>query len=302
MLLSPLVLRFMLAITFAWAGWGKLAGEMLVSGEDAAILGNLGMIKPTTPPLPAPNTAPSQPLPVPGSPRGEASGTESLAGSALTPTGSLVPILSMSMGTTLAQSAPAAPAAAPRPYSADDFIIPVPVPRMYGIALRVVKASRAPMFSPGGSATAPSGAALSTGRAAWPGFLGTGVWPKAQAQAVMLTELICAALLVLGLFTRPAALALAGVMLGALWLDQIGPQFQVYNTSYVIIPNFSTFDVRAWAPIMWQFSLLASALALALAGGGGLSLDRALAARASAEAARAASTSRAPADRRGAGA
>jgi uncharacterized membrane protein YphA (DoxX/SURF4 family) len=110
----------------------------------------------------------------------------------------------------------------------------------------------------------------------WPGFLGSGNWPRYFAVAVVVAELAGGILVAIGLLTRLAAFMLAGVMLGAIWLDQIGPAMQAGKTVLLLLPAHDPWDVAAWRPLLWQFSLLCSAAALMLLGAGAPSLDRAL--------------------------
>src|SRR5690606_33209558 len=51
---APLLLRVALAITFIWAGLGKVAATMPVSGQAAATLANMGVSIPNAPVLPTP--------------------------------------------------------------------------------------------------------------------------------------------------------------------------------------------------------------------------------------------------------
>jgi hypothetical protein len=65
-------------------------------------------------------------------------------------------------------------------------------------------------------------------------------------------------------------------MANAIWLDQIGPALQSGQTHFGFLPGYPGFDVNAWRPLMWQFTLLMAAFALACTGSGALSLDRML--------------------------
>ena len=82
-----------------------------------------------------------------------------------------------------------------------------------------------------------------------------------------------------GLLTRVAAFCIAGVMLGAIWLTEVGPAVQSGNALFFILPaNRETFG-GDWNTLIIQCSMLAMALNLVFAGAGGLSMDRAIAGR-----------------------
>ena len=65
-------------------------------------------------------------------------------------------------------------------------------------------------------------------------------------------------------------------MLGAIWLTTIGPAIQSGNAALGFLPNNDTFDIAAWTPVFFQFTVLMSALALLFVGPGMLSFDRLL--------------------------
>lgn len=110
-------------------------------------------------------------------------------------------------------------------------------------------------------------------RAIWPGFLGTPSVAKAQAIALMVVEALGGALILVGLLTRVSGLALAGAMLGAMWLDQLGPAFQAGKTVLGFIPERPIWDTGAWRTLFWQACLLAMSVGLVLLGAGRLSMD-----------------------------
>lgn len=235
-------LRLVIGVTFLWAGFGKLQANIPVKGEDAAVLANLGVIERTPPPPPA--DGPRNEIPSPMGAAPSSGGPFVLAQDAPKPTSVTAP--------------------APR-YTADDFADPVEVKRMWGIALRVHHSAHPPMRQDGSSATAT-----------WPKFIGEGLWPKYLAISVVCVEVICGAAVLFGLLTRISAFLLAGVMIGAIWLDQCTPAMQAGKTVLFILPDHGMWDVAAWRPLLWQLSLLASCLALSLLGAGVMSFDRAV--------------------------
>lgn len=113
----------------------------------------------------------------------------------------------------------------------------------------------------------------------WPAQLAQGKWPVSLAYAVAATELIAGLLMIFGLFTRLGALGLVGVMLGAIWLTQIGPAIQSGNTQFGFLPDWGAFQTNSvgesvWFTLLFQCSLLASAAAVVLLGAGAVSIDR----------------------------
>ncbi|MEZ6319373.1 MAG: DoxX family protein [Phycisphaerales bacterium] len=126
-----------------------------------------------------------------------------------------------------------------------------------------------------GAANPPLDAESNQPEPFWPQALAKKPWPYALAWAVTLTELIGGVLLLVGLFTRLSALAISGVMLGAMWLTQIGPAIQSGHTILGFLPDYPRFD-PGWMTLMWQFSLFAASFAVFLLGSGVIGIDRAL--------------------------
>lgn len=246
---APVFLRAALAITFLWAGLGKIFATFPVKGEPAAVLANMGILTPNVAPPPAPPSDPAQPIPTPGASNA--------------PTNSGSPIAAGPGLLTLAQTAPVT--SGPAQFTADDFGEPVTVRRLWGIALRIHTAAH-PSAKADGSA----------GSSTWPKALASGLWPKYLALAVLLAEIGAGLAVAFGLFTRVSGLSLAGVMLGAIWLDQCTPAIQSANTLLFVLPNHDLWSVEGWRPLLWQFSLFSSAIALALIGPGVMSADRAI--------------------------
>ena len=108
----------------------------------------------------------------------------------------------------------------------------------------------------------------------WPPKVDTRPWPVVCAWAVAFIQALGGASLLVGLFTRFFAFFISWVMLGALWLTQIGPAIQSGNTLLGFLPAHASFDEAAWMPLGWIVCLLAMAIALTCAGSGGMSLDR----------------------------
>ncbi|KAA0217408.1 MAG: DoxX family protein [Leptolyngbya sp. PLA3] len=220
--LSPFILRLVLAITFVWAGAGKLLPVHQFTPDQAAALANMGAIE-------APASAPVNPAPQAG--------------------------------------LPAVTDAAPK-YLPEQFPEGVQARRVLGLALMLDHAAH-PGFTDDGVEPRPI----------WPPDLAAGKRPVYLAYAVAITELVGGMALLLGLFTRLGVLGLVFVMLGAIWLDQIGPAVQSGNALFGFLPPHGAFDVDAqgkpvWMPLLWQLSLLGASSAVFFLGAGGLSLDR----------------------------
>jgi len=159
-----------------------------------------------------------------------------------------------------------APAPAPAPaFTAADFPQGADVRKVVLLALVMDRAANPPLD-----------AESNQPEPFWPGALAGKPWPNVLAWSVALTELIGGVLMLVGLFTRLGALGLASVMVGAMWLTQIGPAMQSGDTVLGFLPNYPAFDPGAWMPLMWQFSLLAASLAVFLLGSGAIGIDRAL--------------------------
>lgn len=277
--LSPLPLRVALAATFIWVGLGKIMAYESVSGVDAADLATMGILpggggaapalEPSRPQTPAPTEPPATTTPASPQSPGTQPSTTPTTPPTTTPTAPSAPPPALPKGKTSSLDSPITPearvlltsqSAPPTTGSATS------VRRMYpGIALRVYRAAG------NGLEHAASGA---NHMASWPGALGSGNWPKYQAWAVSLIELIGGIFLLVGLATRFASMLLVGVMLGAVWLTQIGPAIASGQTTLGFLPNHNAYDVQAWMPFFWQLALLGGCLSLLLAGPGSLSLDR----------------------------
>mgnify|MGYP005838202843 CR=1 FL=1 len=254
--LAPLLLRLALGVTFLWAGMGKLFAEFEVSGARAARLANWGALE--RPPAPPPEVVPPAVVPPGGIPT--PSGTA--------PNGRPVPrepLPPAEPGTGRIR-----PVYAQTDYTAADFPSPVRTRRVNGIALMLHQAANP---APREDGTTPM--------ALWPAFAAGGRMPVYLAWAVAITELAGGGMLILGLFTRLAALGIAGTMLGAVWLTEIGPAIQSGKTILGVLPARADLYAIALAPdgyvtLLWQAALLAGALAIVLLGSGALAIDNAM--------------------------
>jgi uncharacterized membrane protein YphA (DoxX/SURF4 family) len=154
----------------------------------------------------------------------------------------------------------------PALYTVDDFGTPVQARRAMGLAL-LIHSSAFPKANADGTPK----------RRLWPEALAGGRAPVVLAWMVTLTELSAGVFLVLGLLTRVWALGLIAVMLGAIWLTEVGPAVQAGATGFLgLLPDRPSFSVEAWRNLLWQFALLMSSVALLMAGPGGLAVDGAL--------------------------
>jgi uncharacterized membrane protein YphA (DoxX/SURF4 family) len=293
-MLAPLVLRLVLGTTFLWAGLSKLEATMPVKGEQAALLANLGVDRvrakappgPTTPPAPpAPESKPeagsepkadptsvpaTQPIPQPAPspdpspvPEQQPSSPGPAPGSD-TPRAHEVGLLTLAQVTAPGVGTPPARVA----YAPSEFPDEIEVPRVYGLAILLHRSAFPPVVRREGEAPSPPPDAI------WPKSLGRGSWPVRLAWTVALTEVVGGAFLILGLFTRVSAAAVAGTMLGAMWLTELGPAWQSGKTVLGILPDRDLFAIELWRAFFWQLSLLASGVGVALLGCGALGLDR----------------------------
>jgi len=166
------------------------------------------------------------------------------------------PIL-RAMGASLIVPAPAAaahgnptPEAQPR------------VRKLYGVSLRVYRSAYPDPLEGGGKV-----------RATWPPDLATGGWPRYLGWASALVEALGGFCLLIGLATRLWAIGLAFVMIGAMWLSQLGPAVQSGETVLGIIPAYTLSEPAEWRILWLQFALLMSSASLLFLGPGRLSLD-----------------------------
>lgn len=273
--LAPLCLRFVLAATFLWAGFAKVAYRTTVDQpRDLAKLVEWGVVSPQSASVPGeamPNpeapvvTPPPVVAPPVVTPPAEDSTPEADPGvqtppeepatdepAADEPTEDIQPEEGGAM--------PVSQAGAP-PASAD-------VKRVIELAL-LIERSANPGVSDEGQPLNPI----------WPKALAKGNTPVVMAWVAAILELVCGAAMLVGFFTRLAALPLAGTMLAAMWLTQIGPAVQQGTALFGFLPP-GPFEMGpggyAYTALLWQFSLLMSSLAMVFLGAGFLSVDRLL--------------------------
>lgn len=270
---GPVFLRLALGVVFIWAGLGKIAARMPVSGQDAAILANLGVLKPAHPPgsgageAPG-HTPPASPEPaVPGEPGGVPAPDRPLPDEAPASPPASPPDAGPSGGLdggTIDRARILLVTQAGAAYTPEDFPAgaPISVRRVHGITLMLARAGNPVPADPGGHV-----------RRLIPARFGSGAWPETLAWAAAVTELAGGVLALAGLFTRVAALLLAWTMVVAAWLTQIGPAIQSGTAVLGFLPAHPAYD-PAWTTPLFQLTLLCAGLALALLGPGGASLDR----------------------------
>lgn len=235
---ATLPLRLAIGLTFVWAGAGKWLGEVEMPASSRPALVECGAIADKAP------------------------GLESAAANPL----------NSQDGATVIGPSPASPPSAPVSEE------PVTVRRLWGLALKIHAAGQPPKrpseaFSITPGLNQPIDPSPTPGPF-WPGWLSSPRMAGVQAWSVMIVEIVAGFLVLVGLLTRPAALVLCGTMLGALWLDQLGPAIGSGQTRWGFLPSYPAFDPKAWMPILWQLALSCSCLALALLPRGPLSADR----------------------------
>lgn len=263
---TPLLLRLSVAATFLWAGYGKLAYNDPMSGDDAATLANLGVITgPST--LTAPKeaeptrTAPTDPEPpAPETPPKEEPATPSVRGGE--PTLPIVALVALADEQPTEVIAPATTAPQRPAYVAADFPNAVMVPRLYRIAL-ILHAAAHP---------------ADPAKQLWPAQLSEPRTIRTLAWIAAITEVAGGAMILFGFLTRLAAMALAGNMVVAMVLTTIGPAALSGDGFLGFLPQPRMAEPDAWGPawtgMLFQFALLMMSMGLVLSGSGGLSLDR----------------------------
>ncbi len=295
--LPALCLRLLLASLFIWAGLAKIITTVPVGPEQAAALDSLGVPVQAAEPAPAEIAVPALPDPDDAEPpaapvESPATGTttEPAPASALpdpqtdadaNPTDGTLLLTAWAQDDAPPDAQPAESPAEPnaeetteetdaqRPrtglVTAADYPEGGTVRMVETLALLIDSAANPPLDEQSNRADP-----------IWPDAIGSGPWPRVLAWAVAITEVTAGLFILIGLLTRLSALSLFGVMLGAMWLTEIGPAMQQSATTLGFLPDHALHDFGAWRPLWMQFSLAMSALALMFLGAGPVSLDRAI--------------------------
>lgn len=259
--IPPIFLRIALAIIFLQAGLGKVLTTSQVQGEGAAALANMGLAIPpsTAPAAPRAPATPAPAIPAPATPNAapvidgedepviEGDGEGEVQGSL---PGAGVP----SIVRVQSASGPL--------YVPSDFPEPVEVRSLYNLALMINTAANPPVAEDG---TVPP--------PIWPAWASTGPWPIVLAWTASITELLAGLFLLIGFLTRISGLAVAWIMLVAIWLTQCGPAMQGGTAFLGFLPTHGLLDGMAWQKFMYQFLILCAGLALVFGGSGALALD-----------------------------
>jgi uncharacterized membrane protein YphA (DoxX/SURF4 family) len=265
---APVLLRFALGAVFVYAGAGKLFYDMPLSGPGAARLVVLGLAEaPEAKPPDAPTdptaadvSEAADPAPAPG------------PGDATAPPPGL-------------EGPPVGPVDLPPPQNLGR-VDPADGGTKPNVTVELPKESAAELEFDGeitvsrrlGLVLAMDGAAA---RGHWPAALATAPALDGLAWAAALTEFIGGWLVLLGLLTRIWSIGLAGTMVVAMWLTQIGPALAAEGGAFLgFLPPLEIADparwTTAWQTLFYQLTLMCAAGALALLGAGALSLDGAL--------------------------
>jgi uncharacterized membrane protein YphA (DoxX/SURF4 family) len=140
--------------------------------------------------------------------------------------------------------------------------VPPRVRKLYNVSLRVHRSANPPLLDGGGKV-----------RPTWPPDLAAGGWPRYLGWGTALVEFIGGACLLAGLATRLWSVGLIAVMVGAMWLTQLGPAMQRGETILAVLPAYTFSEPAEWRILWLQFALLMSSAALLFLGSGRLALD-----------------------------
>lgn len=272
--LPSLLLRLVLAITFLWAGTGKIIGTTTTQGDNAARLANLGVtfLADTPAEQDAESDLPDEPVnPLPESESDVQEQLDDLESQ--TPTDEDPEATQEStndnaperrvMNTQEPVFVHVVQSTAPAVGS--DYPDPVRIKNVYKITLLLDHAT-----SPG--LTEDSQPITPT----MPTWMGSGKMPVYAAWATAITELSAGLFLLIGLFTRISALSLTIVMLVAIWTTNIGPAaLQSTDALLGFIPHTADpWNPASYSILLWQFAIIMMSLSVFLLGAGPLSMDR----------------------------
>ncbi len=296
---TPVFLRVALGVTFIWAGLGKVMERFEVEDRQTAealvAAGALdvdrarlrGLIPPATPEdeTPVERETPADPAPPASDPGtdpdqdpGEDEGATEPPASADPPNGASGPEAGPEGGPNAK-----APAHGHSIRLASDPDDTIEMLRVYGLSMLIVSISETREVTEEDLARYK----LSDERKAElagkqqrfplvPEALGNKPWPVALAWAAAITEIVAGIFLLIGFITRLSALGVVAVMLGAIWMTEIGPAMQAGATMIGFLPAYELFASEAWKTLLWQLALLMMGLGVAFSGAGALSLDRVL--------------------------
>ncbi len=270
--LTPLCLRLPLALIFIWAGLSKIITESQVTPDQALVLQAHGVAIPNAPTPPAPAQTPPPAHDEPGDDVPETLAPDPTSD---TPTAPL-PDPEADPADTIEDAVEdadtpdpqTAQSNTPRIILVQDGADADPdtytVRSVYQLVL-VMDQRANPESRKDGSPATPT----------WPQALAKEPWTKVLAWAVALTEVFAGFFLLIGLITRLSALALSGVMLGAIWLTTIGVAIESGNTFLGFLPN-EPYLSFFWKDPFFQLIVLMGCMALFFSGSGTLALDRAI--------------------------
>lgn len=267
--LTPLVLRIALGVVFVWAGYAKVWHKDQVTGDVAVAFAQAGMITADDTAAIPTNASESPDEPLPETSDADATDDGSVeegaeeAAEAVEEGAEEASEAIEEAAEEVAQATEEAVEALDESVSERarfaatlDTTKTYEVRRLEGLAI-------------------PMQAAID--RDQWPTFLSSTGAMKGMAWAAAITELLCGAMILIGLLTRLSALGLAGVMLGALWMTQIGPAIAAGNAYLGFLPDPQLDNAaewtKAWKDLLFQFTLLMTAVGVFFAGAGKLSID-----------------------------
>ncbi len=241
---APIFLRLALGLIFLWAGFGKVMVTQHFEPEDAAILGNYHIVTPGS-------SAPVEPV-------------------AWRPQDGVVdrtppPALDEDDPADIRYNQQHDPNGPVGEFGAGDFPNGTNALALHNVTLLLHRGIY-PGTAEDGTARMPLWFDADATKPFDP-------WPVYMAWAVAVTEIISGGFLILGLLTRVGGAGILGVMLGAMWLTQIGPAIQSGETLIGFLPKHELF-AYAWKDLFFQLLCAAGGLALFCTGSGSLALDR----------------------------